>query len=231
MQLRMVARRSLSGSMTVVGDIAQATGTWVPASWAQVVEHLPVRRGWRLVELTVNYRTPSEIIEMAARILEQVAPGMRPPEAVRTGGRSPRILRATLSAGSFPGDALGELTAEAVRDELGDFAAHGGAGTAGIIVPPTLLDAVARALDAAGLSYGRVGDGALDEQVTLLSIEDAKGLEFDSVTVVEPARIANETPQGLRALYVAFTRATQRLSIVHCEALPAPVAAAAQSTA
>ena len=65
MQLRMVARRSLSGSMTVVGDIAQATGSWVPASWAQVVEHLPGRRGWRLAELTVNYRTPSEIVEVA----------------------------------------------------------------------------------------------------------------------------------------------------------------------
>jgi DNA helicase IV len=231
MQLRMVARRSLSGSMTIVGDIAQATGTWVPASWAQVVEHLPARRGWRLVELTVNYRTPSEIIEMAGRILEQVAPGMRPPEAVRTGGRAPRILRATPSAGSFPGEALGELAASAVRGELDGISDRGGLGTAGVIVPPSLLDAVAAALDASGLAYGRVGDGALDEQITLLAIEDAKGLEFDSVTVVEPARIAEETPQGLRALYVAFTRATQRLAIVHCEALPAPVAAAASSSA
>jgi DNA helicase IV len=231
MQLRMVARRSLSGSMTIVGDIAQATGTWVPASWPQVVEHLPARRGWRLVELTVNYRTPSEIIEMAGRILEQVAPGMRPPEAVRTGGRAPRILRATPSAGSFPGEALGELAASAVRGELDGISDRGGLGTAGVIVPPSLLDAVAAALDASGLAYGRVGDGALDEQITLLAIEDAKGLEFDSVTVVEPARIAEETPQGLRALYVAFTRATQRLAIVHCEALPAPVAAAASSSA
>jgi hypothetical protein len=217
--------------MTIVGDIAQATGTWVPASWPQVVEHLPARRGWRLVELTVNYRTPSEIIEMAGRILEQVAPGMRPPEAVRTGGRAPRILRATPSAGSFPGEALGELAASAVRGELDGISDRGGLGTAGVIVPPSLLDAVAAALDASGLAYGRVGDGALDEQITLLAIEDAKGLEFDSVTVVEPARIAEETPQGLRALYVAFTRATQRLAIVHCEALPAPVAAAASSSA
>ena len=77
-----------------------------------------------------------------------------------------------------------------------------------MIVPPTLLDPVAAAFERAGLAFGRVGSGALDEQVTLLSIEDAKGLEFDSVTVVEPARIAAETPQGLRALYVAFTRAT-----------------------
>jgi DNA helicase IV len=230
MQLRMVARRSLSGSMTVVGDIAQATGSWVPASWGQVVEHLPARRGWRLVELTVNYRTPGEIIEMAGRILEQVAPGMHPPEAVRSTGRPPRILRASLAEGSFPGDALGALAADAVRQELLAFpSSH--EGTAAIIVPPSLMDPVAAALAAAAVPFGRVGNGALDERVTLLTIEDAKGLEFDAVTVVEPARITQETPQGLRALYVAFTRATQRLTIVHSEALPSPVSAAAQSTA
>ena len=230
MQLRMIARRSLAGSMTVVGDIAQATGTWVPATWSQVLEHLPVRRGSRLVELTVNYRTPNEIMELAGRILEHVAPGMRAPEAVRTSGQAPRIVRAPRSEGSFPGDALGILAANAVRDELAAFSS-GQDGTVAIIVPPTLLDAVAAALTAGGIPFGSVGDRALDERVTLLAIENAKGLEFDSVTVVEPARIAQETPQGLRALYVAFTRATQRLTIVHSEALPAPVAAALQSSA
>jgi DNA helicase IV len=230
MQLRMVARRSLSGSMTVVGDIAQATGTWVPTTWAQVVEHLPSRRGWRLAELTVNYRTPTEIMQMAGRILEQVAPGVRPPEAVRASGRAPRIVRVARSEGSFPGEALGALAARTVRDELGAFPS-GYDGTAAVIAPPTLLGPVAAALSAGGLSFGTVGDRALDERVTLLTIEDAKGLEFDSVTVVEPFRIAQETPQGLRALYVAFTRATQRLAIVHSEALPAPVAAALQTPA
>ncbi len=230
MQLRMVARRSLSGSMTVVGDLAQATGTWVPGSWSQVVEHLPARRGWRLVELTVNYRTPREIMEMAGRILEQVAPGVRAPDAVRTSGRPPRIIRAHRSAGSFPGDALSAVTARAVRSELHDFPS-GQDGTVAIIVPPTLLDPVASALSAAGITFGRVGERALDERVTLLTIEDAKGLEFDAVTVVEPARIVQETRQGLRALYVAFTRATQMLSIVHADALPATVAAALQTSA
>src|SRR5215469_955278 len=99
MQLRMVARRSLSGSMTVVGDIAQATGSWVPASWAQVVEHLPARRGWRLAELTVNYRTPAEIMEVASRVLAQVAPGMRPPEAVRASGHLPRTVQVPVGRG------------------------------------------------------------------------------------------------------------------------------------
>jgi DNA helicase IV len=118
-----------------------------------------------------------------------------------------------------------------VHDELAAFAERGGAGTVAVIVPPSLLEAVASALEEAGLRFGRVGEGALDEQVSVLAIEDAKGLEFDSVVVVEPARIVRETPQGLRALYVAFTRATQRLAITHSESLPAPVAAAAQSSA
>ena len=99
-----------------------------------------------------------------------------------------------------------------------------------MIVPPSLLDPVAAALDASGLPYGRVGDGALDEQVTLLAIEDAKGLEFDSVVVVEPARIIRETPQGLRALYVAFTRATQRLVDRPCRVTARRRCAAAAQT-
>jgi DNA helicase IV len=231
MQLRMVARRSLSGSMTVVGDIAQATGSWVPASWAQVVDHLPARRGWRLVELTVNYRTPAEIMDVATRVLEHVAPGMRPAESVRASGAPPRILTATRADGMLPRDAMMALTADAVRSELGDLSAFGPSGTVAVIVPPSLFNPVAQALDSSHLPYGYVGRGALDETVTLLTIEDAKGLEFDSVTVVEPARIVKETAQGLRALYVAFTRATQRLVIVHSEALPAPLAGVAQHSA
>jgi superfamily I DNA/RNA helicase len=231
MQLRMVARRSLSGSMTVVGDIAQATGSWVPASWAQVVEHLPARRGWRLVELTVNYRTPSEIMDVATRVLEQVAPGMRPAESVRASGSQPRILTATRNDGILPRDTMMALTVQAVKSEMGELSILGPSGTVAVIVPPSLFNAVAGALDSSRIPYGYVGRGALDETVTLLTIEDAKGLEFDSVTVVEPHRIVNETAQGLRALYVAFTRATQRLVIVHAEALPAPLAGVAQHSA
>jgi UvrD-like helicase C-terminal domain len=123
------------------------------------------------------------------------------------------------------------LTVEAVRSELAELSALRPSGTVAVIVPPSLFNPVAQALYSSGITYGHVGRGALDETVTLLTIEDAKGLEFDSVTVVEPHRIVNETPQGLRALYVAFTRATQRLVIVHSEALPAPLAGVAQHSA
>jgi len=231
MQLRMVARRSLSGSMTVVGDIAQATGTWVPAAWSQVIEHLPARRGWRLVELTVNYRTPSEIMEVAAGVLRHVAPGMRPPESVRASGSPPRVLNANRPDGTLRGDATVPVTIQTVRAELDELAAAGSSGTVAVIVPRSLLGVVASALEASHIRYGGVGRGALDETVSLLTVEDAKGLEFDSVTVVEPHRIVSEAAQGLRALYVAFTRATQRLVIVHSEGLPAPLAGVAQHSA
>jgi len=92
MQLRMLARRSLSGSMTVVGDIAQATGQWSPSSWDDVLAHLPTRRGTHVVELTVNYRTPSEIMEVAARVLAAAAPHLKPPTSVRSGGERPGVV-------------------------------------------------------------------------------------------------------------------------------------------
>jgi DNA helicase IV len=226
MQLRMVARRSLSGSMTVVGDVAQATGPWAPTSWSQVVEHLPSRRGWDLVELTVNYRTPSEIMDLAARVLDAVAPGMRAPESVRAAGRRPRVVPSGRDA--FGGDAqLVAAVVGAVRDELELV----GDGTLAVIVPPSAMDAIGSGLEAAGLDFGTAGREALDRQVSLLGVDDAKGLEFDSVTVVEPARIATESAQGLRSLYVAFTRATQRLTIVHSEPLPTALSGAVQHTA
>ena len=118
-----------------------------------------------------------------------------------------------------------------MKDELEGVSGEGEGGTLAVIVPPSLLDAAGRGPDIPNLTYGHAGRDALDEALTLLTIEDAKGLEFDSVTVVEPARIVRETPQGLRALYVAFTRATRRLVIVHSEAMPAPLAGAIQHTA
>ena len=232
MQLRMVGRRSLSGSMTIVGDVAQATGSWAPASWAQVVEHLPARRGWRLTELTVNYRTPAEIMELASRVLAQVAPGMRPPEAVRASGHFPRTVPVPVVSGRLE-EGLVAASVDALEQELEnlDVERGDGAGTIGVLAPPSVLDALSDAFESAGIPVGRVGHGALDERVSVLSVEDAKGLEFDAVTVVEPDRIARESPQGLRSIYVALTRATQWLTVVHSGPLPASLAAAQSSSA
>jgi DNA helicase IV len=219
MQLRMLGRRSLSGSMTIVGDIAQATGQWAPASWKDVLAHLPAPRGTRAVELTVNYRTPSEVMDLARRVLEAAAPHLRPPESVRTTGVAPRIIAAAAP--------LDERVAQVTRAEVaivnGEEATG---GTVAVICPPSLLEPVGAALARVGVEFGSLAGGALDETVTLVPIEAAKGLEFDSVVVAEPGRLVDEAAGGLRSLYVALTRATRRLSIVHADALPSPLALA-----
>ncbi len=214
MQWRMLGRRSLSSSMTIVGDIAQATGSWAPGSWADALEHLPTTRGSRVVELTVNYRTPSEIMDLASLVLEAAAPGMEAPQSVRTTGVLPRILAAEPE--SWP-ETVAMVVAEESAAVLGESAQS---GTVGVICPPSMVAAAGMALVEAGVGFGSLEAGALDDTVTLVAVGSVKGLEFDSVVVVEPSRIVAESAQGLRALYVALTRATRRLSIVHSEPLP-----------
>jgi len=219
MQLRMLGRRSLAASMTIVGDIAQATGEWAPASWQEVLSHLPVGRGSRVVELTVNYRTPSEIMDLASQVLEAAAPGMVAPESVRTTGVLPRVEWAEAAA-------LSARVAKVAGDEAAIvWGESTSGGTVGVICPPSLVDGLGAALQAAKVNFGTLESGALDDTVTLVPVQAVKGLEFDSVVVVEPARMVAESPQGLRALYVALTRATRRLSIVHAEPLPLPLQA------
>jgi DNA helicase IV len=236
MELRMVARRSLSGSMTLVGDIAQATGPWAPAAWDDVMAHLPARRGWDRVSLSVSYRAPAEVMALAARVLTAALPGALPPEPVRHTGRRPRFV----SAGDD--ERWPSLIARTVREEMAAVAfttwgattvgegalgegAVGEDGSVGVLVPASLLDEVRTALSAGGVAHGEVGAGALDAQVSLLTLADAKGLEFDSVVVIEPAQIVATPPQGMRALYVALTRCTRRLTIVAREPLPEALSA------
>ncbi|HEX3541303.1 MAG TPA: AAA family ATPase [Acidimicrobiales bacterium] len=218
MQWRMLGRRSLSSSMTIVGDIAQATGSWAPRSWSEALQHLPTKRGSRVVELTVNYRTPSEVMDLAGRVLEAAAPGMVAPQSVRSTGQEPRIL--ATGAGSLATTVVEVVTQESAA--LGSESELG--GTVGVICAPSMVGVVGQALATAGVEFGTLEAGALDDQVTLVSVRSAKGLEFDTVVVVEPALIVAESAQGLRALYVALTRATRRLAVVHHLPLPEPLA-------
>jgi len=235
MELRMVGRRSLSGSMTVVGDIAQATGPWAPRSWDEIMAHLPARRGWRQVSLSVSYRAPAEVMQLAARVLACALPGVAPPEPVRRTGHYPRFVVARAAAGGA-GDALaagdplgsGVLGATVARTVLEEKAAvtcgrAGDDGSVGVIAPAGLLAEVRQGLEGAGVEFGEVGAGALDVPVSLLALADAKGLEFDVVVVVEPGLIAATQPHGMRGLYVALTRCTRRLAIVYQEGLPEPL--------
>jgi DNA helicase IV len=213
MQLRMLARRSLNGSMTVVGDIAQATGAWAHADWHEILAHLPQRRPPRLDELTIGYRIPEAAMALAARVLRVAAPELAPPRSVRQGGDPPRIERAPAV------EALPVMVADLAADEL----ARIGAGNLAVIAPDSMVDDMAVALEAAGVPYGRATRHGLDKQVTIVPIRLAKGLELDAAIVVEPAAIVQEAAQGLRALYVALTRATQRLTVAHARPLPAPL--------
>ncbi len=231
MELRMVGRRSLSGSMTLVGDIAQATGPWAPASWEELMAHVPRRRDWRMVGLSVSYRAPAEVMALARRVLAAALPGVSPPEPVRHTGQAPRFLSLASQPGpESRGDdndaAWQSLIGRTVAEEVSAVAAARGRdddGSVGVLVPAPLLAEVRSAMAGEGIAGGEVGAGALDTQVSLLALGDAKGLEFDSVVVIEPAEIVAQSPSGMRALYVALTRCTRRLAIVYREPLPAPL--------
>jgi DNA helicase IV len=210
MQLRMAARRSLNGAMTLVGDLAQATGTHAPSSWDDVLAHLPDHRAPRVVGLSVGYRIPEQIMELADRVMEAAAPGLRAPRAVRVGDSAPDIV-------DVSPDRLEAEVAVRTRRLVEELEG----GTVGVICPDGEVDAVCAALDSAGIEHGRATRGGLDSGVTVVPVGLVKGLELDATVVVEPARIVASGPQGLRALYVALTRATQRLCVVHAEALPA----------
>jgi hypothetical protein len=210
MQLRMVARRSLSGSVTVVGDIGQATGPWAPARWDEVTAHLPGERPPRLVELTVSYRTPAEVVEVASRVLAEAAPALRPPRPVRRSGHEPRFVAA-------PAGELASAVVAAAAQAVTEVAP----GTVAVLAPTSLVGELALSLDDAGYHAIDPRRDGLGSPLSLLPVDLANGLEFDAVVVVEPATIADESPQGLRALYVALTRPTQRLVVVHARPLPA----------
>ena len=211
MQLRVLARRSL-GSMTVVGDVAQATGHWAPRRWDEVLEHLPSRREARVVELSVNYRTPGEVMDFATRLLPIAAPGVRPPRSVRRTGEEPSVVRVDVASVATQAAAV-----------AGREAAEVGQGSVALVAPSSMVVDVADALRAAGVRFGEPDRTGLDETVTLVAVEMVKGLEFDSVVVIEPARLARESAQGMRALFVALTRPTRRLTVVHGEPLPEPL--------
>jgi DNA helicase IV len=208
MELRMVARRSLNGSLTVVGDIAQATGPFAPDDWGDVLGLLPDRRPPRTVELTIGYRIPEQIMAMATRVLRVAAPRLAAPVSVREGELPPSVQRVDEPVGNGVVAAV-----RAMRAELDD-------ASVGVVVPASLAPVISAALTAAGIEHGEASRTALEADVTIVPIGLAKGLELDGVVLVEPARIVREEAQGLRALYVALTRATRRLVVVHAEPLP-----------
>ncbi|MET0626998.1 MAG: ATP-binding domain-containing protein [Acidimicrobiia bacterium] len=205
MQWRMLARRCPSGSMTLVGDFGQASRPGALGRWDDVLAELPNRTPPQMVSLSVNYRTPAEIMEFANRLLPAAAPGVEAAQPVRSTGAHPVVTAVDHH----------ELTTAAAA-----AAAHAAAegGTVAVIAPPELHDELTRLL----ADLGAVSDAleAIDADVAVLAPLDTKGLEFDHVVVVEPSRLVDADQAGLRLLYVVLTRATRSLALVHADPLP-----------
>jgi DNA helicase IV len=200
MAWRLLMRRSPTRSMTLVGDPAQTSEAGGVGSWEGILSPY-VEDRWEHHRLGVNYRTPAEIMEVAAAVVRDAHPGFEPPSSVRATGVRP-WARAAADLPAATADAVKELTPQE--------------GRLAVIAPRELHRALAARLD--GVTAGAEPD--LTHQVVLLDPRQAKGLEFDSVLVVEPGRY------GTSDLYVALTRATQRLGVLHTEPLPEPLAKA-----
>ncbi len=213
MALRVVGRRARKGSITILGDIAQATAPGAQESWDDVVTALGIdvaETAVRRAELTVGYRVPGPILDYANALLPITAPDITPSTSVRHAGPGPTIAFAKV-------DERAVVVAEAVASSAEAFR------TTGVIAAASELDALLEALREAGLeAVDTRTSEALGATISVVDATAAKGLEFDSVVVVEPAALS-ELPNGLRLLYVALTRAVQRLTIVHSAELPAPL--------
>jgi DNA helicase IV len=188
MQLLAISRRALDGSLTILGDVAQATGPVVYRRWEELQPFLPDAAELEIEELRHAYRVPGEIMDFALPLLDVIAPEVEPPLAYRKGGAPPRLVPA----------AEDELLTAALREAV---ALEDLGGLLAVIVPRSL---------------------PIDDSFPfpILTPRQAKGLEFDHVVVVEPAAIAESGEQGLRELYVALTRPTQTLVVVHARPLP-----------
>ena len=206
MELRAVARRCPSRSMTVLGDLAQATAPGAQVSWEAAVVHLGSPPNAAIEELELGYRVPAPILDVANRLLPEVAPGVRAARSVRLDGEPPARQRC-------PAEALPSVVAAAVAALAEDWS------SVGVVVPSRLLPEVAAAVEAAGVAFGTGARGGLGGVVTLLAPPEAKGLEFDAVVVVEPAAFFEEAGGG-RLLYIAMTRAVQELALLHATPLP-----------
>jgi DNA helicase IV len=207
MAWRALARRCPSRSMTIVGDLAQVGAAGGTDDWQRLLgEHLAGRG--TIVELTVGYRTPAEVMTVAEPVLAAIDPRLRAPRAVRRSGIPPVVTAVARPA-------LVPSVVEAVQRVRS-------AGTVAVIAPPGLHDALRPLLaETLGTAFGRPDDAS----VALLTARESKGLEFDAVVVADPAAILDAGPRGTNDLYVAITRTTGHLVVLCVDRVPPPLPA------
>ncbi|MBN9105751.1 MAG: AAA family ATPase [Propionibacteriaceae bacterium] len=211
MMLRAAGRRATTGSVTLLGDLAQATTAWAVLDWADALAHVGHPEA-PVTELVEGFRVPGDVIDYAARLLPHIAPGLTPPRSIRH-ARGQLDVR--------PADPLGEVgvTVAGLLDRE---------GTLGVIVPSAWVGPVDAAL--AGIEHRILGRAVDPDDFVRVEVVDAalaKGLEFDHVLLLEPSRLVADEPDratGLRRLYVCLTRAVTSLTVLHAEPLPAELA-------
>ncbi|GAB3490526.1 HelD family protein [Flexivirga lutea] len=212
MQLRAVGRRCSTGSVTVLGDIAQGTTPWATDSWQTAMVHLG-KPEHHLEVLDRGFRVPASVIDFAARLLPSMAPGLGAPVSVRDNPGELALLPTSV-------DGRSAAVIEAVREVLRDI------GSIGLIVPDALVGEMSESLRHHAIQHGVLGPDAgddADHRVQVVPATVAKGLEFDHVVVLEPGDIADAEPDtrtGLRRLYVVLTRAVSTLRVIHARPLP-----------
>jgi hypothetical protein len=209
MQLRMVFRRSTGSRATLVGDLAQSTGPWRYRSWEALFEFLSRDSQTRIAELALSYRVPRQVMDLANELVPRIAPDVMVPRAVRPSPDGPRLVK--VPAESVPQTMAREVSARLDADR-----------TVAVIVAGDALASSRATLEDAGISVGEVRADGLSKLVTLLSADAAKGLEFDHVIVVDPDAIIGPEQDWAR-LYVALTRPTRSLSVIHTSDTPIPV--------
>lgn len=210
LHFRAIGRR-LAGACTVLGDLAQSTSPSATRDWSEVLRHLD-RDGGRVEVLERGYRVPAEVLDYAARLLPHIAPGLEGPISFRHSANALHVRR------TAPGERTPSIV-ETCRTALA------GEGSICVIAADADVPELRRAMTAEGLPHTVLGEALLEPaRLTLAPVSLAKGLEYDTVLVVEPARIVDAEPRGLQRLYVALTRAVSTLHVVHAEDLPGPLA-------
>lgn len=205
MTARMIGRYSLAGSMTIVGDVAQSTSPFGLRTWQEIVAPFPRTKEMNIVELGVNYRTPHEVMKIANGILKEFAPNLVPAESIRYSEQPVEIVQ--VGSGSFE-----KILVDTIRREMSNV--H--PGIVALIAPHDQKESLKKDLANAGLPVS----SDIDESLTVLSINEAKGLEFDSVIIVGANRLLVSDKTNLQALFVATTRTTVRLVFLDNKDLP-----------